>query len=158
MEANTHRPIRIPVLKAVPEHAEVGEWRLTGLTDANQRVHHGGAPRDRQVGGDGGGEEQTTAGDTARATPGTTQVLRGRGRPRKQALLPDLRDQPVHGPNVERGRRRVRNRTGRYELQYQVEFRAARGATLQWRWLDLPGYEALLDGGKLADELEGDCE
>jgi hypothetical protein len=49
-------------------------------------------------------------------------VLRGRGRPRRQAQLADLRDQPVHGPIVERGRRRVRNRTGGYELQYQVEF------------------------------------
>jgi len=29
---------------------------------------------------------------------------------------------------------------------------------LQRRWVDLPGYEALLDDGKLADELEGDGE
>jgi hypothetical protein len=52
----------------------------------------------------------------------------------------------------------VRNRTGRYELQYEVEFPAAPEGSPLRRWVDLPRYEALLDGGKLADELEGDGE
>jgi len=113
-------------------------------TNADSRVHRTAAPKGPVELADGG--------------QGAAQVLRGRGRPRKQTQLPDLRGRPVYGSIVERGRRRVRNRTGRYELQYEVEFRAAPGATLQRRWVDLPGYEALLDDGKLADELEGDGE
>jgi len=109
----------------------------TADADADCRVHSDRAPQ----------EQQETAGDVQQQ-PGTAQVLRGRGRPRKQARLPGLRDRPVYGPIVERGRRRVRNRTGRYELQYEVEFRAAPGGSLQRRWVDLPGYEALLDDGK----------
>jgi len=90
-----------------------------------------------------------------RRWPTATRNSTSTTRARTQARLPDLR---VYGPIVERGRRRVRNRTGRYELQYEVEFPAAPEGSLLRRWVDLPRYEALLDGGKLADELEGDGE
>ncbi|KAE9300391.1 hypothetical protein PF008_g23017 [Phytophthora fragariae] len=86
------------------------------------------------------------------------QALRGRGRLRKQPTRPSLLQQYVFGPIIELGRRRRRNRAGRYELQYEVEYRTAEGAPPERKWLGVAEYEELLDVGKLGDELGGDGE
>ncbi|ETP51979.1 hypothetical protein F442_02952 [Phytophthora nicotianae P10297] len=88
----------------------------------------------------------------------TVQTLRGRGRPRNQPRPEDPLHIEVHGPIVEWGRRRRRNRAGRYVLEYQAEYRSVENGPVEKRWLSIAEYEALLDGGKLGDELGGDVE
>ncbi|KAE8875156.1 hypothetical protein PF002_g31697 [Phytophthora fragariae] len=48
------------------------------------------------------------------------EMLRGRRRPRQPVPMPELLQVPTAGYIVERARRRVRNRAGRYELQHEA--------------------------------------
>ncbi|GMF29522.1 unnamed protein product [Phytophthora fragariaefolia] len=62
-----------------------------------------------------------------------------------------------HGA-VQRGRKRRRNRAGRYELEYEIEYRTSADAPVQRKWLGIKEYGVLLDQGELEDELSGDGE
>ncbi|KAE9221447.1 hypothetical protein PF004_g13048 [Phytophthora fragariae] len=146
-----------------------------GATEANadvaQSLHDDGVPNVRDLSTDGvpvgpvgsptRGEEQVgTEGERANMErrlieeedlpTAAVQALRGRGRPRKQPTRPSLLQQYVFGPIIELGRRRRRNRVGRYELQYEVEYRKAEGAPPGQKWLGVAEYEELLDVGKMA--------
>jgi hypothetical protein len=86
------------------------------------------------------------------------QVLRGHGRPKRHTPTESFADIQVNGTITERGRRRRRNWAGRYELQYEVEYRTAADAPVQRKWLGIKEYEPLLDQGDLEDELGEDGE
>ncbi|KAE9266811.1 hypothetical protein PR003_g31989, partial [Phytophthora rubi] len=154
-----------------------------GATEANadvaQSLHDDGVPNVRELSTDGvpvGPVGSPTSDEVQVGTEGervnmerrlieeedlptaAVQALRGRGRPRKQPTRPSLLQQYVFGPIIELGRRRRRNRAGRYELQYEVEYRTAGGAPPERKWLGVAEYEELLDVGKLGDELGGDGE
>ncbi|KAI9998483.1 hypothetical protein PInf_002871 [Phytophthora infestans] len=86
------------------------------------------------------------------------QVLRGRGRSRREAPPQAFLHSRVHGEVIECGRRRKRNRAGRYVLEYQVAYGTVADGPVGKRWLDVDKFKALLDAGKLEDELGGDGE
>ncbi|OWZ22177.1 hypothetical protein PHMEG_0003144 [Phytophthora megakarya] len=50
------------------------------------------------------------------------------------------------------------NIVGRYDLQYEVEYRTSAGAPLQRHWLDDKEHGALLGDDKLEDKLGEDGE
>jgi hypothetical protein len=54
---------------------------------------------------------------------------------------------------VERARRRVRNRAGRYVLEHEVEYSERPGMQTERRWLTAEKFEELLDAGKVEDDL-----
>ncbi|KAE8973027.1 hypothetical protein PF011_g25412 [Phytophthora fragariae] len=57
------------------------------------------------------------------------------------------------GHIVERARRRVRNRAGRYVLEHEVEYSERPGMHVERRWLTAEKFEELLDAGKVEDDL-----
>ncbi|GMF23413.1 unnamed protein product [Phytophthora fragariaefolia] len=78
------------------------------------------------------------------------------GRLKKQAATASFADVQVYGAITERGRRRRMNRAGRYELEYEIEYRTAAETPVQRRWLGIKEYEIPLNQGELEDELDGD--
>lgn len=127
-----------------------------GLPEARasmQRASREDGNRDNR---DAEGGDQGAPGNTK--PPASVQALRSQGRPRKRGRLQGLRELPIVGKITERGRRRQRNRAGRYELQYLVEYRTEEHGPVQQQWLGIAEFQALLDARKLEDELEGDGE
>jgi len=81
------------------------------------------------------------------------EMVRGRGRPRLPEPTPVLLQVATAGPIVERARRRVRNRAGRYVLEHEVEYSERPGMQTERRWLTAEKFEELLDAGKVEDDL-----
>ncbi|KAE8953641.1 hypothetical protein PR002_g32315, partial [Phytophthora rubi] len=81
------------------------------------------------------------------------EMLRGRGRPRQPVPMPELLQVPTAGYIVERARRRVRNRAGRYELQHEVQYGVRPGGPSSRRWLSATEFEELLDAHKIEGDL-----
>lgn len=86
------------------------------------------------------------------------RAMRSRGRPRRRQQQQGLRELAIVGPIVERGQRRRRNKAGRYEPEYLVEFATEVDGPVQQQWLRIAEYNALIDDSKLEDELDGDGE
>ncbi|ETM40702.1 hypothetical protein PPTG_14704 [Phytophthora nicotianae INRA-310] len=81
------------------------------------------------------------------------EMLRGRGRPRRSEPMPALLQVATAGYIVERVRRRVRNRAGRYTLEHQVEYSTQRGQPSGRWWLTHVEFEELDDAGKIEGDL-----
>ncbi|KAE8959471.1 hypothetical protein PR001_g30704 [Phytophthora rubi] len=109
---------------------------------------HGGA--DTQGGDDGGGG-RAADGDGQGAV---VEMLRGRGQVRWQPPMPELLQVETAGYIVERARRRVRNRAGRYVREHQVEYSTGPGRPTGRRWLTEAKFERLEDAAKVVDALE----
>ncbi|POM77926.1 LOW QUALITY PROTEIN: Hypothetical protein PHPALM_4615 [Phytophthora palmivora] len=99
------------------------------------------------------GANDVAQGQNANGGQGNAEVeiLRGRGRPRLQVPMPALLQVATAGYIVVRGRRRARNRAGRYVREHEVD---QRGRPTNRRWLTEKRFEALDDAGKIADDLE----
>ncbi|KAE9270147.1 hypothetical protein PF001_g28918 [Phytophthora fragariae] len=108
---------------------------------------HGGA--DTQGGDDGGGG-RAAAGDGQGAA---VEMLRGRGQARWQPPMPELLQVETAGYIVERARRRVRNRAGRYVREHQVEYSTGPGRPTGRRWLTEAKFERLEDAAKVVDDF-----
>ncbi|GMF58796.1 unnamed protein product [Phytophthora fragariaefolia] len=123
---------------------------------AAERLHSSGVPGTESPGQTSQQVRSDTAGveEERRAV----QVLRGRGRPKKQAATASFADIQVYGTITKRGMRRRSNRAGRYELEYEIEYRTAAAAPVQRKLLVIKEYEVLVDPGELEDELSGDGE
>ncbi|KAE9077604.1 hypothetical protein PF007_g24183 [Phytophthora fragariae] len=67
--------------------------------------------------------------------------------------MPELLQVPTAGYIVERARRRVRNRAGRYELQHEVQYGVRPGGPSSRRWLSAKEFEELLDAHKIEGDL-----
>lgn len=78
----------------------------------------------------------------------------GEEAPRGQAFIPTFLLAPEYGYVVERGRRRVRNRAGRYELQYWVEIGKRKDGPTSQYWVTAPQFERLFDDDKVEDDLD----
>ncbi|KAG6614971.1 RNA-dependent DNA polymerase [Phytophthora cinnamomi] len=83
----------------------------------------------------------------------TVEMLRGQGRPRWQPPMPELLQVETAGYIVERARRRVRNRAGRYVREHQVEYSTGPGRPTGRRWLTEEEFEQLEDAAKVVDDL-----
>ncbi|KAE8951995.1 hypothetical protein PR003_g34584, partial [Phytophthora rubi] len=81
------------------------------------------------------------------------EMLRGRRRPRQPVPMPELLQVPTAGYIVERARRRVRNRAGRYELQHEAQYGVRPGGPSSRRWLSATEFEELLDAHKIEGDL-----
>ncbi|GMF63054.1 unnamed protein product [Phytophthora fragariaefolia] len=90
--------------------------------------------------------------DNEQRAGGAAGALRGRGPTREEPTASPLLHTATRGAVVERARRRTRNRAGRYELQYQVEFVTRPGVTTT-EWLSAGAFEKLFDQGKIEDAL-----
>ncbi|KAE9094251.1 hypothetical protein PF010_g17179 [Phytophthora fragariae] len=99
--------------------------------------------------GDSGDSELVQLGDDAAAV----EMLRGRGRPRQPVPMPELLQVPTAGYIVDRARRRVRNRSGRFELQHEVQYGVRPGGPSSRRWLSATEFEELLDAHKIEGDL-----
>ncbi|KAE8976141.1 hypothetical protein PF011_g24177 [Phytophthora fragariae] len=93
--------------------------------------------------------ELVQLGDDAAAV----EMLRGRGRPRQPVPMPELLQVPTAGYIVDRARRRVRNRSGRFELQHEVQYGVRPGGPSSRRWLSATEFEELLDAHKIEGDL-----
>ncbi|EGZ12195.1 hypothetical protein PHYSODRAFT_246877 [Phytophthora sojae] len=60
---------------------------------------------------------------------------------------------PTAGYIVEIARRRVRNRTGRYEMEHEVQYGVRRGGPSARRWLSAAEFEELLEARKIEGDL-----
>ncbi|KAE9178217.1 hypothetical protein PF004_g25549 [Phytophthora fragariae] len=96
-----------------------------------------------------GDSELVQLGDDAAAV----EMLRGRGRPRQPVPMPELLQVPTAGYIVDRARRRVRNRSGRFELQHEVQYGVRPGGPSSRRWLSATEFEELLDAHKIEGDL-----
>lgn len=117
--------------------------------------------------------------DTARAghgrvvrdvdSNGTVQpILLGTRQPggeeaaRTPAFIPAFLLSPTYGFVQEIGRRRVRNRAGRYELQYLVDIGKTRDGPKHRHWATPKQFERLFDDGRVGDDSDdvwtGGCE
>ncbi|KAE9290339.1 hypothetical protein PF008_g25636 [Phytophthora fragariae] len=67
--------------------------------------------------------------------------------------MPELLQVPTAGYIVERARRRVRNRAGRYELQHEAQYGVRPGGPSSRRWLSATEFEELLDAHKIEGDL-----
>lgn len=83
----------------------------------------------------------------------TADALRGRGNARWVPPNHHLLETAARGTVIERARRRVRNKAGRYVLQYQVEFGVRPGGPTTKEWLSAREFEELFDDGKIGDDL-----
>ncbi|OWZ07446.1 hypothetical protein PHMEG_00020158 [Phytophthora megakarya] len=54
---------------------------------------------------------------------------------------------------IERGQRKVKNKAGRYETQYLVEYQARPGGPVVPVWITAQRFEQLFDEGKIGDDL-----
>ncbi|KAE8963637.1 hypothetical protein PR002_g29230, partial [Phytophthora rubi] len=81
------------------------------------------------------------------------QMLRGRGRPRRPEPRTALLQVATAGHIIERARRRVRNRAGRYVLEHEVEYAEQQGHPTARRWLSHEEFEELDDAGKIEGDL-----
>ncbi|KAJ8525454.1 hypothetical protein ON010_g15660 [Phytophthora cinnamomi] len=179
-EADTAREARLARRRAArdeqkaPEAEEVGpddDQGLHGGARAEVRRRSAGDEATREVGererqavgqgrpttephdevrDDGHGTEREGA---SAVTVGAVEMRQGRGRRRQPAPLPELLQVATAGYIVERARRRVRNRAGRYVLEHQVEYSTRRGGPMGKRWLTAQQFEELLDNGKIEDDL-----
>ncbi|KAF4127554.1 hypothetical protein GN958_ATG00126 [Phytophthora infestans] len=84
---------------------------------------------------------------------GVAGALRGRGTARWTPPMHHLLQTAAAGTVMERRRRRVRNRAGRYETRHEVEFGAKAGGPTSREWLTARKFEDLLDQGKIGDHL-----
>ncbi|KAE9258850.1 hypothetical protein PF008_g33509 [Phytophthora fragariae] len=80
-------------------------------------------------------------------------MLRGRGQTRWQPPMPELLEVETAGYIVERARRRVRNRAGRYVREHQVEYSTGPGRPAGRRWFTEAEFERLEDAAKVVDDL-----
>ncbi|EGZ07891.1 hypothetical protein PHYSODRAFT_288758 [Phytophthora sojae] len=80
-------------------------------------------------------------------------MLRGRGRARWQPPMPELLQVETAGYIVERARRRVSNRAGRYVREHQVEYSTGPERPEGRRWLTEAAFEQLEDAAKVEDDL-----
>ncbi|KAE9288914.1 hypothetical protein PF008_g26010 [Phytophthora fragariae] len=129
-----------------------------GLSSLQQRVESGGGHRDsqgreRDDASTSGGTNQDTRCGEPRGTGVAVEMVRGRGRPRRPEPTPVLLQVVTAGHIVERARRRVRNRAGRYVLEHEVEYSERPGMHVERRWLTAEKFEELLDAGKVEDDL-----
>ncbi|KAE8962061.1 hypothetical protein PR003_g31095 [Phytophthora rubi] len=106
----------------------------------------------RGVGADSVGGRHGSSG-AGGDTGATVDMLRGRGRPRQPAPMPELLQVATAGHIEERARRRTRNRAGRYVIEHEVEYTTRPGMPTGRRWLTAAELETLLDAGKIADDL-----
>ncbi|KAF4045244.1 hypothetical protein GN244_ATG02377 [Phytophthora infestans] len=107
----------------------------------------------KSSGGDDGGVIEEAAIVVAEA-----QALRGRRRSSCEAPPHTFLHSRVHSDVIEYERRRKRNRGGRYMLEYLVAYMTVAGGPEEKQWLGVDVFKALLDAGKLEDEIGGDGE
>ncbi|KAE8878226.1 hypothetical protein PF010_g29196 [Phytophthora fragariae] len=67
--------------------------------------------------------------------------------------MPTLLQVATAGHIIERARRRVRNRAGRYVLEHEVEYAEQQGQPTARRWLSHEEFEELDDAGKIEGDL-----
>ncbi|KAE9089912.1 hypothetical protein PF007_g19436 [Phytophthora fragariae] len=67
--------------------------------------------------------------------------------------MPELLQVPTAGYIVDRARRRVRNRSGRFELQHEVQYGVRPGGPSSRRWMSATEFEELLDAHKIEGDL-----
>ncbi|KAK1929363.1 hypothetical protein P3T76_015115 [Phytophthora citrophthora] len=103
----------------------------------------------------GGDSEGTGSGDEEPRDPGgATRPLRGRGQSRWPSADKTIMEEATAGTVIERGQRKVRNKTGRYETQYRVEYQDRPGGPVVPAWLTAQQFETLFDQGKIGDDLQ----
>ncbi|KAE9268807.1 hypothetical protein PR003_g31321, partial [Phytophthora rubi] len=126
------------------------ELKRAERRDADRREARTGDGRG--VGADSVGGRHGSSG-AGGDTGATVDMLRGRGRPRQPAPMPELLQVATAGHIEERARRRTRNRAGRYVIEHEVEYTTRPGMPTGRRWLTAAEFETLLDAGKIADDL-----
>ncbi|KAE8891153.1 hypothetical protein PF010_g8974 [Phytophthora fragariae] len=128
------------------EHARKQAGRRDG--DRREAVTNDG----RGTGADSVGTQHGSSGASVGAGA-QVEMLRGRGRPRQPAPMPELLQVATAGHIEKRARRRTRNRAGRYVIEHEVEYTTRPGIPTGRRWLSAAEFETLLDAGKIADDL-----
>ncbi|KAE9169724.1 hypothetical protein PF004_g28099 [Phytophthora fragariae] len=130
--------------------------------DADNGVHGGDDARqeERDDEGRGASTRSDDGPGVGQAGAGSSEVggaevemLRGRGRPRRPEPMPTLLQVATAGHIIERARRRVRNRAGRYVLEHEVEYAEQQGQPTARRWLSHEEFEELDDAGKIEGDL-----
>ncbi|KAE9032940.1 hypothetical protein PR003_g8925 [Phytophthora rubi] len=130
----------------VDEHAR----KQAGRRDGDRR--EAGTNDGRGTGADSVGTQHGSSGASVGAGA-QVEMLRGRGRPRQPAPMPELLQVATAGHIEKRARRRTRNRAGRYVIEHEVEYTTRPGMPTGRRWLSAAEFETLLDAGKIADDL-----
>ncbi|KAG1686644.1 hypothetical protein DVH05_006438 [Phytophthora capsici] len=91
--------------------------------------------------------------DDTRDVGGPARALRGHGHSRWPSAAKTILAEATTGTVREQGQRKVRNKAGRYETEYRVEYQERAGAPIIRAWITAREFEQLLDEGKIGDDL-----
>ncbi|KAG1697435.1 hypothetical protein DVH05_016309 [Phytophthora capsici] len=130
----------------------------TTRTYGTEREGDGNSRTTRPEGGDSTHRTTETSrsgqpDDDTRDVGGPARALRGHGHSRWPSAAKTILAEATTGTVREQGQRKVRNKAGRYETEYRVEYQERAGAPIIRAWITAREFEQLLDEGKIGDDL-----